>query len=115
MSPALVFDSERRLVAITGSPGGGRIIGYVAQSLVALLDWNMEPAVAASLPHIGPLNATVELEEGTAVARLAPVLQERGLPVATTSMPSGLNLIRVQPGAITGAADPRREGAVAGD
>jgi len=115
MAPALVFDAQGRLVAITGSPGGARIIGYVAQSLVALLDWGMEPALAAGLPHVGPMNNAVELEEGTAVASLATVLQERGLPVLTMAMPSGLNLIRIHTGTpplVSGAADPRREGLV---
>lgn len=117
MAPAMVFDAQGRLVAITGSPGGARIIGYVAQSLVAMLDWGMDAPAAAALPHVGPLNAMVELEEGTAAARLGPALQERGLPVATTAMPSGLNIIRLQPatGTINGGADPRREGVVAGD
>jgi gamma-glutamyltranspeptidase len=60
----------------------------------------------------------VELEEGTAVARLAAMLQERGLPVVTMAMPSGLNLIRIHPGTppvVSGAADPRREGLVVAD
>ena len=111
MSPAMVFDSERRLVAIVGSPGGSRIIGYVAQALVAMLDWNMDARAAAALPHVGPFNEWVELEESTAAARLAPMLQERGLPVRVQAMPSGLNLIRVLP-TLSGGADPRREGVV---
>lgn len=117
MAPAMVFDAQGRLVAITGSPGGARIIGYVAQSLVAMLDWGMDAPAAAAQPHIGPLNDMVELEEGTAAARLGPALQERGLPVTTTAMPSGLNIIRRHPltAAVNGGADPRREGVVAGD
>ena len=111
MSPSMVFDGQGRLVAIAGSPGGSRIIGYVAQALVALVDWNMDAAAAAALPHVGPFNELVELEESTAAARLAPMLQDRGLPVRVQSMPSGLNLIRVLPG-LGGGADPRREGVV---
>ena len=111
MSPTLVFDEQGRLVAVAGSPGGSRIIGYVAQALVAMLDWNMDAAAAAALPHVGPFNELVELEESTAAARLAPMLQDRGLPVRVQSMPSGLNLIRVLP-VLGGGADPRREGVV---
>ena len=78
----------------------------------------MEPALAAGLPHVGPMNNAVELEEGTAVASLAALLRERGLPVVTMAMPSGLNLIRIHPATrpvVSGAADPRREGLVAAD
>ncbi|RVT89922.1 gamma-glutamyltransferase [Rhodovarius crocodyli] len=114
MSPTLVFDAEGRLVAVAGSPGGSRIIGYVAQALVAMLDWNLDPAVAASLPHVGPATTQVELEQGSAIAGLAPTLTARGLPVRVTGMPSGLNLLRVRRDGETvrvlGGADPRREG-----
>lgn len=118
MSPVIVFrDGEAEIIA--GSPGGARIIGYVAQALVAMLDWNLDPQAAAGLPHVGALHGTVELEEATAAAGLAGELTSRGLPVELRVMPSGLNLIRVQRGAggsrLLGGADPRREGAVAGD
>jgi gamma-glutamyltranspeptidase/glutathione hydrolase len=119
MSPAMAF-RDGQLVAVAGSPGGARIIGYVAQSLVAMLDWGMEPQAAAALPHVGPLDATVELERGTAAAGLAAALTERGLPVALREMTSGLNLLRIQRGPggearVSGGSDPRREGVALGD
>jgi len=118
MSPMLVF-RQGELEAVAGSPGGARIIGYVAQSLAAMLDWNLDPQAAAALPHVGALNASTELEQGTAAAGLAAALIARGVPVELREMNSGLNLIRVQRNAETrrllGGTDPRREGAVAGD
>ena len=118
MSPMLVF-RQGELEAVVGSPGGARIIGYVAQSLAAMLDWNLDPQAAAALPHVGALNASTELEQGTAAAGLAAALIGRGVPVELREMISGLNLIRVQRNAETrrllGGTDPRREGAVAGD
>ncbi|MBY0338905.1 MAG: gamma-glutamyltransferase [Acetobacteraceae bacterium] len=118
MSPTLVF-RDGELEAAAGSPGGARIIGYVAQSLVAMLDWNMDPQAAATLPHVGALHDEVELEGGTAAAGLFAALAARGLPVAVRPMNSGLHLIRVQRGPqgvrLQGGADPRREGVVLGE
>lgn len=118
MSPILVF-REGALEAVAGSPGGARIMGFVAQSLTAMLDWNLDPQAASALPHVGALNALTELEQGTSAAGLAASLIGRGVPAELQVMNSGLNLIRVQRNAggqrLLGGADPRREGAVAGD
>jgi gamma-glutamyltranspeptidase/glutathione hydrolase len=56
MSPTLVFDASGKLFAVLGSPGGSRIINYVARTLLALLDGDMEVAAALQL---GPARWTV--------------------------------------------------------
>jgi gamma-glutamyltranspeptidase/glutathione hydrolase len=118
MSPLIVF-REGEVELITGSAGGARIIGYVTQSVVGTLDWNLEPGAALALPHVGALDELTELEQGTAAASLAAALASRGMPVEVREMNSGTNLIRVQRdrGArrLLGGTDLRREGAVAGD
>ena len=50
MAPTIVMkDGEPYL--LVGSPGGSRIINYVAKTLVAVLDWKMHPQQAVSLGH----------------------------------------------------------------
>ena len=119
MSPSIVFGPDGQPVAVLGSAGGSRIIGHVAQALVAMLDWGMEPQAAVSLPRIGALNATLELEAGTAAAALAPALEARGFPVEVRVMNSGLHAIRILRGPdgvrLLGGADPRRDGMALGE
>ncbi len=115
MAPTLVFDASGRLYAVLGSPGGGRIINYVARTLVALLDGGQDPAAAVSLPHVGNRNGTTEIELGRVPEALALELERRGHTVQRTDMTSGLHLIVRGGNGWVGAVDPRREGVARGD
>ena len=50
MSPTIVMRNGKPVLAI-GSPGGSRIIGYVASAIIAWADWGMNIQKALDLPH----------------------------------------------------------------
>ena len=100
---------------MAGSPGGSRIIGYVAQMLVALLDWGLDPQEAVSLPHVLNRNGRTELEEGAAAEQLKGSLEARRHSVRVVPLNGGLHVIQVTENGLRGGADPRREGVVMGE
>ena len=114
MTPTLVFDEAGRLVAALGSPGGSSIIGFVAQSVIAMLDWGLDAQAALSLPRHVNRNSATDLEAGTALEEIAPALEALGHEVRIRPMVSGLHAIRRVDGMLEGGADPRREGIALG-
>ena len=121
MAPTLVFDrASGHLVATIGSPGGSQIIGYVAKTLVGILDWNLDIQQAISLPNFGSRNGPTEVEKGHFSAALVEALKARGHDVREIDMGSGLQgIVRVRradgSSGWAGGADPRREGVALGD
>ena len=119
MSPTIVFDAAGAPVLALGSAGGERIIGHVAQALVAIIDNGLSPEAALALPRVAGVHAAAELEAGTGAASLGAALEARGFPVLVAPNRSGLQVIgiaRTPEGLVLrGAADPRREGIVLGD
>jgi gamma-glutamyltranspeptidase / glutathione hydrolase len=115
MSPTLVFDRDGKLFATVGSPGGSRIIGYVAKTLIGLLDWKLGMQAAIDLPNHVNRNGATELEKNTDLAGHAEALRRLGHEVRAGSLVSGLHGIRVTPDGLDGGADKRREGVALGD
>ncbi len=114
MAPTLVMKDGRPYLAI-GSPGGSRIIGYVASALIAHLDWGMPLQQAISQPHRINRFGTYDLEAGTAAETLKAPLEAMGYRVSVRDLNSGLHGVLLKEGKLIGAADPRREGVVMGD
>jgi len=115
MAPTLVFDAFGRLYAVVGSPGGSQIIGYVAKTLVALLDWKMDPQAAVDLGNFGSRNGPTELEKGTEAEGWKAALEAKGHEVRLLEMTSGIQAIVKTPEGFVGGADGRREGVAIGD
>ena len=115
MAPTIVYDLAGRVVGVLGSPGGSRIINYVARAALALFAWGLSPAEAAALPHVGSRNGPTELERATQAEQLRPELEKLGHVVAIEDMTSGLSVILRRGEEWVGAADPRREGTARGE
>lgn len=121
MAPTLVFDRKSgELLATLGSPGGSQIIEYVSKSLVAMLDWKLDPQAAISLPNFGSRNGATELETGLFSPALKQALKDKGHALSEIEMTSGIQAIvrtRDAQGKVllSGGADPRREGEAVGD
>jgi gamma-glutamyltranspeptidase/glutathione hydrolase len=122
MSPTIVFGPSGGVELVTGSPGGSRIIGYTAQSIVNHVDFGLDPQLSAATPHYQNRNGSTEVEDpipGVTIDFDAPALraalQARGHPVSGNgTLTSGLSIIQVTPDELIGGADLRRDGTVGG-
>lgn len=115
MAPTIVLEQDR-LRLVIGSPGGSRIIGYVAKTIIAHLDWGLDIQAAIDLPHRVNRFGAYDLEEGPGTETLATQLQQRGYEINRRDLNSGLHGIAITPeGQLVGGADPRREGSVGGE
>jgi gamma-glutamyltranspeptidase/glutathione hydrolase len=115
MAPTIVYDGQGRVFIVLGSSFGSTIINDVAKTLIAIIDWGLDPQAASALPNYGSRNGPTELEKGTAVVALEPRLRALGHETRIIDDTSGVRtIVRSRSGWI-GGADPRREGTAAGD
>lgn len=114
MAPTMVFNSDDSLRLVIGSPGGSRIINYVAQTIIGVLDWQLNIQQAINLPKVTNRNVVTSLEADTNVAALKPALEAKGHNVKIRSLNSGLHGIEITSKGLIGGADPRREGQAIG-
>ncbi|RTE64433.1 gamma-glutamyltransferase [Amphritea opalescens] len=116
MSPMMVFDQNNQLVAALGSPGGSRIISYVAKNLYLKLSSDISLQAAFNSPHVVNRNGVTELEASTTAEQLAEPLRALGHQIKIKDQNSGLHgFFRQSDGRWHSAVDPRREGTAMGD
>ncbi|WP_338050877.1 MULTISPECIES: gamma-glutamyltransferase family protein [Ramlibacter] len=119
MAPTLVFDrATGQPVLVAGSPGGTMIIHYVARTLWGLWHWHLGLQQAVDGPNFGVAGSDAPLlvEPGRIPDTALAGVGARGHRIQASALTSGLQLLaRTPDGRITGAADPRREGVVAGE
>lgn len=114
MAPTIVMQDGEPVLVI-GSPGGSRIIGYVARTIIAHLDWDMDVQSAIAMPHLVNRFGTYDLEEGTQAEDFAGALTDMGFEINVRGLTSGLHAIAISEYGLFGGADPRREGIALGE
>ncbi|ROV59136.1 gamma-glutamyltransferase [Vibrio ponticus] len=114
MAPTIVMKEGKPYMAL-GSPGGSRIIGYVAQTLIAHFEWGMDIQQAINMPRMLNRFGSYDLEQGTDAEKLKPALEAMGYKVDIRDLNSGLQGVVFTEDKMIGGADPRREGIVLGD
>ncbi len=114
MAPTIVFKNNKPYLAL-GSPGGSRIINYVTNSLIAILDWQYPIQNAFNMPHIVNRFGTMDVEENTSATNLISDFKSMGYEVSMRNLNSGLHGVLFTDSGMIGAADNRREGLVVGD
>ncbi|MEQ4619375.1 MAG: gamma-glutamyltransferase [Corticimicrobacter sp.] len=107
MTPTLVLKDGQPFL-VTGSPGGSRIITTVLQTVVNVIDFNMNPAEAASVPRIHHqwLPDELRVEKGLSPDTMA-LLEQRGHKLAVKPAMGRTQTIMVRDGKLYGYSDPR--------
>jgi gamma-glutamyltranspeptidase/glutathione hydrolase len=114
MAPLIVFEGRRHLRLLIGSPGGSKIIDYVALAMIAHLDWGLGIQEAVNHGNIVNTGGRTEVEADSPVSEFADPLAVMGHQVELTSETSGLHAIAVLKDGLHGGADNRREGVAVG-
>lgn len=113
MAPTIVL-KDGAPVLVLGSPGGSRIIPYVAKTVIAVLDWGLDVQAAVALPHLVNRWGEYDIEVGTSAEALGDPLRAMGYAVSVRDLNSGLHAIAIGD-VLQGGADPRREGVALGE
>jgi len=119
MTPLIVFKAGKPVMTL-GSPGGPQIIGIVGQTLVNVIDRNLDMQEAINAPRSSCRNGPLSLENlFPDRLQLSRELTQRGWRVPDNrrgnTVWGGTHGIRLLPdGTLEGGADPRREGAARG-
>jgi gamma-glutamyltranspeptidase/glutathione hydrolase len=113
MSPTIIFDPDGAPYMTIGSAGGSAIIGYVAQRIIAVIDWDMPIDDALNMPNFVIRSDVIELERAS-YKDIKESLLALGHDITSKDLTSGLTAIMIEDNGLIGAADPRREGGASG-
>jgi gamma-glutamyltranspeptidase/glutathione hydrolase len=114
MTPTIVLGEDGKVLLVTGTPGGGRIINVVLQVIVNVLDYEMNIAEATHQPriHQGWRNQELGIETGMNTETVK-LLKKMGHKIDMQQTMGSTQSIMWRNGVFHGAADPRRPNALA--
>ena len=113
MSPMIILNKKNEPILAIGSPGGSRIINYVAKTLAQHLYLYTPLSDAIESPHVVNMNKQTELEK-IKTPKTENALNKLGHEVKIKEQNSGIHAISINKGKLVGVADPRREGSAIG-
>lgn len=107
MSPTIVTQDDK-VVLVTGSPGGSRIITTVLQIILNSIEFDMNIAEATNAPRIHHqwLPEEIRIEKGISQDTIK-LLEKKGHKVSVQPTMGSTQSIIVTPEGLFGAADPR--------
>ncbi len=115
IAPVMVFGSDNKPLLIGGGAGGPQIPDTMAMALVDVLTQGSSPQQALAAGHISAADPDhIVVEAGTDAETMRPALEAAGHHVEAEPVDSGNALLLREPAGWIGAADPRRDGTVAG-
>ena len=114
MTPTIVLGEDDKVLLVTGTPGGGRIINVVLQVIVNVIDYQMNIAEATHQPriHQGWRNQDLGVETGMN-PEVIKLLKGMGHKIDMQQTMGSTQSIMWRDGVFQGSADPRRPNALA--
>jgi len=114
MTPTIVLGEDGKVLLVTGTPGGGRIINVVLQVIVNVIDYQMNIAEATHQPriHQGWRKQDLGIETGMN-PEVVNLLKGMGHKVDMQQTMGSTQSIMWRDGVFHGSADPRRPNALA--
>jgi gamma-glutamyltranspeptidase/glutathione hydrolase len=115
ISPTIVL-KDNRAHLVLGAPGGGRIQAAILQTMVYVLDYDLDPLDAVRMPRIYPsaTQVVVETENGFNATVLGKVRDMGYVPTPDAVGYARMYVIARKGNRWVGAADPRHNGEVRG-
>ncbi len=110
MTPIIVFDENGDVVMAFGSPGGSRIITYVAKTLIGVVDWDMDLQAAIDMTNIGAPYGDAIVEARKFPHETADLIGMMGHKVKRAEMTSAVYGFMRKNGQWQAGADKRKPG-----